>query len=495
MNQTTWLFAMVLCAGVGPAQAAEIQVQTAAGVQYYGLWQMIYSHEQPFPLNEAGQASGLGWVLDNRLDAGFAQELSEKFAVEAELRVFYGQVDGDLDHVGALLRPDARETLRGWDLRQAELRSLFLRFEGSSLEIQAGQMRRHFGLGLLENDGRPALDRFGFQTHGDISDRLLLRTRPLAGLFPDSFWGDWILLVGAGLVYQDENCDLRKGDLGGEVLLSLSYPGPVEGGLYVAGRFEMDEDGRRQDTVVLDAFAKHRSAGSGLWAEAELAFLAGATDRVEHVDGARISAFGAVARAGWEFSLLGLRPLLEAGFASGDPNPHDATVSAFAFDPDFKVGLVLFDTILRAVSAMDAEESADPALVGRPLPGASGLATGGRVTNAFYVHPTLRLKPLAPLTLLVGLLYARSAVELAQSYQTFRNGDIATNSFGRLRPGHELGFELDVGAEWDQALREELHLRLGAQAGWFFPGSALERPDGSRPGIVARLVVRAALTW
>ena len=35
-------------------------------------------------------------------------------------------------------------------------------------------------------------------------------------------------------------------------------------------------------------------------------------------------------------------------------------------------------------------------------------------------------------------------------------------------------------------------LEAGLQAGWFFPGSAFERPDGSRPDPVSRILARAA---
>jgi len=36
---------------------------------------------------------------------------------------------------------------------------------------------------------------------------------------------------------------------------------------------------------------------------------------------------------------------------------------------------------------------------------------------------------------------------------------------------------------------------MSIEAGWFFPGSAFERPDGSRPDTSARVLAWAALVW
>jgi hypothetical protein len=213
------------------------------------------------------------------------------------------------------------------------------------------------------------------------------------------------------------------------------------------------------------------------------------------VIGVDLLAFGAVARAGWRFDFLGFLPLVEFGFASGDADPHDDTVTAFSFDPDYKVGLVLFDTVLRGVSAMAAAEAADPERIGQPLPGTDMLPTKGRVSGALYLNPTVQIQPLEQLTVLAGFLYAWSAVPFAQSYQTFKNGGVNTNLYGLQDPSRDLGYEIDVGLDWNQEIFGDLHLIAGVQAGWFFPGSAFDRPDGTRPDTIMRFLGRAMIAW
>lgn len=465
----------------------------------FGQWRFIYSHAQDFPLNADGDVSGLRWYLDHRLNVGTEQNLGDLLSVTAELQIFYGQVAGDFDHVAHEFRDDARETLRGWDLQRIDLRQLWLKWNTPWFQLRVGQMYSDWGLGMLANGGQPQPDRFGFRDQGDISERLLLATRPLAML---SGWPSKIVLaLGGGLVYHDENCDLRDGDIGGEVIGSLFYREEgIDVGMYVAGRIQRDDAGTNLNATALDLFGRI-DAGEGyqgLLLATELAILTGSTDRVvqaERPGGVDISAFGALFRAGWHFGVLDLLPVLEIGYASGDPDPHDGTVTAFSFDPDYKVGLVLFDTLMRGITAMSAAESADPDRVGLPLPGTDMLASQGRVSGAIYINPTVRIRPLEQMTILAGFLYAWNSAPFAQSYQTFKNGGVATNPYGLTNPGRDLGCEFDLGIDWRQPIFDNLKLAGGVQLGWFFPGSAFDLPDGSRPGIVSRFIGRLALEW
>ncbi len=432
---------------------------------------------------------------------GVEQEVSKTLGFVTEIELFYGQVAGEFDHVGAQFRPDAREHLPGWDLKNAELRQLWLHWKSPWFLLRAGQMGSHWGFGLLANDGRPTPGRLGLQDQGDLSDRVLLATRPLARVFPDAWAGKLVAALGGGLVYRDENSSLRNGDVAGEALLSIFYPGDeLWAGLYVAGRFAKDFGGTDLDVLALDFHAKWEpeEEQSGPLAGAEMVYVVGATNRLITAtapDGVGISAFGAIARLGWVMETWNIRPLVEVGFASGDTNPHDDTVSSFSFDPDYKVGLVLFDTVIRSLSAMDAQQSADPQRVGIAISGTDQLATGGKVSNTFYVYPQISLCPIKPLTLMLAVLYARSVTEFSQVYQTFDHGGVPTNAYGKVSPGRELGWELDMGIDWAQALWNDLQLNAGVQAGWFMPGSAFDNADGSRPGIMARLLARIVLNW
>jgi len=235
-----------------------------------------------------------------------------------------------------------------------------------------------------------------------------------------------------------------------------------------------------------------------LLAQTEISLITGTTDRVihsSHPDGVDILALGAVVRAGWRFCFWDFLPVLEIGYASGDPDTNDDRVTAFSFDPDYKVGLVLYDSVLRGITAMAAQEAADPERIGEPLPGTDMLASSGKVTNTVYLNPTVTVKPLSQLTLMAGFLYAWSAVPFAQSYQTFKHGGVAANPYGLTGAGSDLGWELDLGIDWNQEVWGRLHLLAGFQAGWFSPGGAFERLDGSRPGMVSRIMGRAALVW
>jgi len=473
----------------------------AGGYDYdlYGEWRYIFSHTQDFPLNSTDQASGLNLYIDQRLDIGTRQYVTDDLEFTAELEIFYGQVTGDLDHVGAEFRTDARETLRGWDFKKFDLRQLWLRYDAPWFQIRAGQMYSYWGMGMLANDGRPTPRRFGFPDQGDVSDRLVLATRPFS-MF-DGWPSKIILAVASGVVYLDENCSLRDGDIGVEAIGSLVYRDDgIDIGIYVAGRIQDDEAGSELNVAAIDFFAKIDAGQgySGPMIALEMAYLTGNTSRVihaDHINGVDISAFGAVLQAGWRFDFHDFLPAVEVGYASGDPDPHDGTVTSFSFDPDFNVGLILFDTVLRGISAMSAQESADPDRIGEPLPGTDMLATNGRINGTVYINPTISIKPLEQLTILTGFLYAWSSTPFAQSYQTFKNGGVATNPYGLTNPGRELGMEFDLGINWDQEIWGNLHITAGFQAGWFFPGSAFNRPDGSRHGMITRLLGMAAVYW
>ncbi len=491
------LLAALACPGALAAGAEADSRET----DFHAEWRWVLSRAEPFPLNAAGDAGTLGWTLDQRLRLGLDQEVDEILRFEGELELLSGQVAGDFDHLAPELRRDERETLRGWDLKNAELRRFSITWRAPWFELRAGQMASHFGLGLLANDGRDVAARFGPSTGGDLSDRLVLATRPLAGLLPDSWAGKLVLAVGGGVVYRDENADLREGDVGAEALLSLFYrEAGLFAGLYVAGRFQEDQDGDRLDVVALDLAAswEPEAGEAGPVLAAEAALLVGRTSRIiqaERLDGLDVLASGGVARVGWRFATWALEPVLEVGYATGDANPHDGVVTQFTFDPNLRVGLVLFDQVLRGVSAMAAAEASDPDRVARPQPGVDQLATGGRVSNAIYLMPTLRLRPLERLELRLGLLGAWSAATPGQAYQTFENGGVPTNAYGKRHPGNELGWEVDLGLGFEQPLWERLRLVVALEAGWFFPGAAFERPDGGRPDSTARVLAWAALAW
>jgi len=265
-----------------------VKAQDDVEYELFGQWRFVFSHAQDFPLNSLGEANGLNYYVDHLLRAGTKHPVTKNLGFVGEVELFYGQVEGDFDRVGANLREDPRETLQGWDLKKADLRQLWFLWNAPWFHLKIGQMGSHWGLGLLANDGRVQPGRFGFPDQGDLSHRLLLVTRPFSSL------GDWlakmILVGGGGLVYRDENARLRDGDLGGELLLSLFYrEKDFDTGIYIAGRIQSDYEDTRLDVVALDVFGSWAPEENmdGPVLAAELAFVTGSTNRIIHLQDIR----------------------------------------------------------------------------------------------------------------------------------------------------------------------------------------------------------------
>jgi hypothetical protein len=94
-----------------------------------------------------------------------------------------------------------------------------------------------------------------------------------------------------------------------------------------------------------------------------------------------------VLRVGHMTDLLDL--ILEVGHASGDENLEDETFKQRAMHPDYNVGLILYEEILREQTARAfltffSDENPE---------GAQGFMSKGGVINSNYVHPKVRWRP------------------------------------------------------------------------------------------------------
>jgi hypothetical protein len=181
---------------------------------------------------------------------------------------------------------------------------------------------------------------------------------------------------------------------------------------------------------------------------------------------------------GWVYEVgLKIDPLedfaLEFGGADGDSAPDDSNLTAFSFDPNYQVSLLLFQEVLRrdreiqSQSVTDALSPNSFGLEPNQLENVKALwearyQTRGAVANAFYVKPTLKVKPLEDLTITFSYLWARARVGID------RFGD------GKARYG--LGSEFDLGAEY----RLVENATLGVQAGYLITGDYFDyQADGS----------------
>jgi hypothetical protein len=198
-----------------------------------------------------------------------------------------------------------------------------------------------------------------------------------------------------------------------------------------------------------------------------------------------VAAQGGAARATLSRGRVELE--IEGGYASGDSNPFDGAVTAFQFNRDYKVGLVLFDEALLFQSQSAAAKLASPLLSGRPPAGVDLIPTEGAVTNALYLRPTIRWT--APflgsrLRFVGSAIFARAPQPLVDPYQSLVTG-ARLNVFG-APAGQNYGTEVDAAVSFLSQIASPLGVELGLQVGHLFPGDAFRRLDGTNmPGITA----------
>jgi hypothetical protein len=171
----------------------------------------------------------------------------------------------------------------------------------------------------------------------------------------------------------------------------------------------------------------------------------------------------------------------ELGYASGDADPNDGVERRFVFDPNHRVGLLLFDEVMRWQTARAASAAQDPALQNgaRPTPGVDLLASNGGIFGAQYVNPTFILRPRRWLDLKGGVVIAQATADMVDPYRVAVQGAYVNYRGGDARR-HDLGVEFDGGVEARAPLDFGMMLTLGAQAGILVPGGALANADGER---------------
>ncbi len=174
---------------------------------------------------------------------------------------------------------------------------------------------------------------------------------------------------------------------------------------------------------------------------------------------------------------------VELGYASGDADPYDDTEKRFVFDPNHKVGLLLFDEVMRWQTARAAAAARDPNLTNgqRPPAGVGLLPSNGGIFGAEYVNPTAVYRPRPWLDLKAGAVIAQTTTDFVDPYRVAVQGAYVNYQGGNARR-HDLGIELDGGVEARfplRVLRFGPRVVVGAQAGVLFPGGALADASGA----------------
>jgi hypothetical protein len=393
-------------------------------------------------------------------------------------------------------------------------RWLFLEYRSPIGLFRVGQQGSYWGMGILANDGdHPTL--FGDYAGGNRVERILFATRPAGESSP------FTVALAGDLVFKDPNADLRDGDIALQGVLAAFYASKSGDmlGFYGVYRHQSREaeslPGRVFDETLsvfaLDSAGKFnaRIPGSAgfVFGEYEVAYLIGSTDFVRTLEQSKrgereqiralgaATRLGAVATAGSGDERWGrLVAQFEWGWASGDANPNDGTLRRFRFDPNYNVGLVLFDQVLAFKTARAASVAEDPELVQRPNPGVDQLPSNGAIFGTTYVYPSVVVRPVPELDLKAALLVAQATADFVDPVATSVRGRFQ-NYDGGSPLSRDLGLELDGGVEYRLPLEYGLVLELGTQAGVFFPGKAFADATGARMGTQYLAMLRLGLQF
>ncbi len=386
-----------------------------------------------------------------------------------------------------------------------------------------GMQPNHWGMGILANDGdHPTM--WGDYRLGQISERILFATKPMGAK------GPLTVALGADVVYRDWTARLYRGDVALQgVLAAFLEKGPNQIGLFGVVRSQQTDKTSGSEfnkytdglTVgVIDLAGKFAQPVPGakdafVYGSAELAFVFGETNILRTPDQAlsgqktKILSFGGAAligvvhRAKAENVKPGTRPeiygdlvgQLEIGYASGDADPFDGTEKRFTFDPNHRVGLILFDEVLRWTTARAAAAAQDPLLTNgtRPPSGLNLLPSNGGVFGAEYINPTFIWRPKSFLDLKMGTVIAQTTADLVSPYRLALDGAYVNYRGGSSR-SRDLGIEMDWGTELRVKVQSGT-LQLGAQGGVLFPGAALANALGQVPNAPWMAMLRAGVQY
>ena len=426
-------------------------------------------------------------------------QLGARVEITGQLDLVTGQLAGASTR-GVSADESPRDELDGF--KNIQPRWLYATFRTDYGVLRVGQQSSHWGMGMFINDGdHPSL--FGDYRYGNLYERVAFLTKPLGKDSP--------LLVGltGDLVFRDANARHVDGDIAFQGGLIALYERDTNNSLGVAAIYRSQrrdkESGRELftytealDVVVLDATAKFAARAPGsddtfVFGAAELAGVFGSTNMLRRtiasqIEETTVRSFGGALRAGLVHRASKASPLdragleghgdfvgqVELGHASGDADPYDNVQRRFAFSTNYKVGLILFDEVMRWQTARAATAAQDPLLTNasRPTPGVDRLPSNGAVFGAQYLYPTFVVRPRQWLDLKLGVLIAQTTADLVDPYRLTVTGAYV-NYQGGSPKRHDLGVELDTGVEARVPLNTDLNLALGAQGGVLFPGAAL----------------------
>ncbi len=504
-------------------------VRSQSGVSYWlvddgvtaslhGDYRVRFASGNEFLLDAEGTEHDPGEWVYHRLRVEPELELSDRFLLASQLDLVDGNIWGQTSDIAAdyLLNPQDKN--RGF--ASFEIRKLHLRWDTPAGRLTAGRQTSRWGLGILANGGEEDTV-FADARTGDIVERVMFAADLAGGCQDCDSAGRLVLAIGADLVHRDENADYDAGDRAYQGVASLYYQDEA---LFVGayGVYRTQEDRKEVlysaeadgdaaisaplprtslDVWAMDLFLRWTMTAPGVafsLAGEGLCIIGETTRGVteDHPDEMAIRQFGGALEARLELPDAGIRTALESGYASGDGKSTDGVMSGLKFDPGYQVGMIMFDEVLDNVSAYWTHNLADPGAGAAPPSGVRYAPTNGSVAGAFYVAPTVLYNPIASLQLQLGGVWAMTPRGLVDPYRTASlSGGYPVTPFDAEADTAVLGYEIDTGLKWDLPLDSGPKMCLGAQAGAFLPGGALDGPGGKGMQPVWKTRILMDLGW
>lgn len=383
-------------------------------------------------------------------------------------------------------------------------RTLYAGYKTSIGLIRAGLQTSHWGLGLLANDGgRDHEKLFGQSNGGDANLRVLFATSPFIN---SGDLGKHIFVaLGGDYLWRDDLGSRPAGDQAYQGILSAFYRHQDAFlGAYSVYRTQEYRDGSQLDVLALDMAGYNTwDFAEGKWQlklGAELAWFNGSTDRALpelDVDEQRldVQALGFAFEGSVRHVATDTAIHLLAGYASGDASSQDDTLYRFRFDPNYRVGLILFESYIPAMTRTYLRQASDPDRSAQARRGLDGLVADGGVENALYLNPQLIFGSEDGLMAGVALLWAYAAVPPAAPYQTLENGGTPSGVRGASPVSRDLGVEVDIATQYRMALVSNLFLELKGEFGILFPGKAFDDELGQSAPPQNLIRGRVSLSW
>ena len=470
----------------------------------FGLGDMALGPADPLGERPYGQDLGQNFYGWSRLRA--TPELSiSSVKIRGQFDVMTGTIFGDsTSGVDAALEPRMRESPAGEEgsggelvgIRPFDFRQLYVEWDTGYGILRAGQQASNWGLGLLANDGdRP--QTWGYNRYGDLVERVVFATKPL-NTVTDTFWKDVVAILGADLVYRDHLADLWNGDLAWQGIFALRYAEEQNSvGMYIAYRNQTFDDGDHLEVVAVDVAGDWTFELAPSWdlrVAAEGVGVFGTTDAARSLTAPEhdILQLGGAVRGVVDYADEYFIQL-ELGAATGDANTYDDRQLRFTFDPDYNVGLIMFEELWAWQYARAATLAGNPHLTGEPVPGLDLLSTNGGVSGALYLNPTFRARPWSWFQGSLGLLWGYATSDVVSPFEQKVNG-VPANFMGGPPGGRNLGVEIDAAVDFFVPLRL-VELQGGLQFGCLFPGDAFADADGNELDPIWLLEGRVAMKF